>query len=209
MVAKGAAKGSKKVAPGSPGAFKRLHDLSWEQQAEIDRRLSKGELPRDIAQVIQEEWQLLGEMKLDSVKKMLERYRKTELREKVVAQIAGQNDMVKTRTLAKRLNAMEEIQTLVEVQRGRFEKMLVRESQSPLLLKQVSEEGRLLKDMLVELGKLQLETGVLIRAPKKLTGTLTDEEGNIQRFSWTEEQEALARIIDGEVIDGEFTHVGD
>jgi len=39
---------------------------------------------------------------------------------------------------------------------------------------------------------------VLVRAPKKLTGTLTDEEGNIQRFSWTEEQEALARIIEGQ-----------
>lgn len=179
-------------------AFKRLHELGEEKVAELDRRLGRGELPRDLAQLIQDDWQLLQDVQPDSVKKMLERYRKTELRDKVLARIAGQNDLVRTKTLARRLNAMEEIQTLVEVQRGRFEKMLVRESQSPLLLKQVSEEGRLLKDMLVELGKLQLETGVLVRAPKKLTGTLTDEEGNIQRFSWTEEQEALARIIEGQ-----------
>jgi len=143
---------------GKPG-FKRLHELGDEKVAELDRRLGRGELPRDLARLIQDDWQLLQDVQADSVKKMLERYRKTELRDKVLARIAGQNDLVRTKTLARRLNAMEEIQTLVEVQRGRFEKMLVRESQSPLLLKQVSEEGRLLKDMLVELGKLQLETG--------------------------------------------------
>jgi len=180
-------------------SFKRLHDLGTVRLTEIDRMLGRGNLPRDVARLIQVEWGQLTEVKPDSVKKMLERYRKTQLREKVLAQLAGTNQVVRTATLQKRLNAMEEIQHLVAVQRGRFEKMLVREQAGPLLLKQVSEEGRLLKDMLVELGKLQLETGVLVRAPKKLTGTLTDEEGNIQRFSWTEEQEALARIIEGQV----------
>jgi hypothetical protein len=178
--------------------FKRLHALGAARIAEIDQMIGRGDLPRDIAQIIRAEWGLLTDVRADSVKKMLERYRKTELRAKVIAQVSGANELVRTKTMQKRLNAMEEIQNLVAVQRGRFEKMLVREQAGPLLLKQVSEEGRLLKDMLVELGKLQLETGLLVRAPKKLTGTLTDEEGNIQRFSWTEEQEALARIIEGQ-----------
>ena len=189
----GAKRAMKKREP-----FKRLHALGAARIAEIDQMIGRGDLPRDIAQIIQTEWGLLTDVRADSVKKMLERYRKTELRAKVIAQVSGANELVRTKTLQKRLNAMEEIQNLVAVQRGRFEKMLVREHAGPLLLKQVSEEGRLLKDMLVELGKLQLETGLLVRAPKKLTGTLTDEEGNIQRFSWTEEQEALARIIEGQ-----------
>ena len=56
-------------------------------------------------------------------------------------------------------------------------------------MKQV-DEGRLLKEMLVELGRLQLETGVLARAPKKITAP-SDPNGGVQTFEWTQEQEAL------------------
>jgi hypothetical protein len=91
---------------------------------------------------------------------------------------------------------MDELTELVAHQKDRFEKMYLKEKMAPLLMKQVSEEGRLLKDMLVELGKLQLETGVLQRAPKKVTGSMTDANGAVQSFEWTLEQEQLFKAIE-------------
>lgn len=176
--------------------FRKLHEIGDERIAELDALLGKGVLPSELATKIQNDWGFLTDLKHDSVKKMLERYRKSELREKVVAQITGVTRDVRTKTLQRRLNAMEELQELVEIQKGRYRKLLVKEQQGPLLLKQVTDEGKLLKEMLVELGKLQLETGLLVRAPKKMTGVMTDEDGNIHHFSWTEEQEELAQILE-------------
>jgi hypothetical protein len=80
-------------------------------------------------------------------------------------------------SLRKKLVAIDELEQLVAVQKGRLEKVLVKEASLPsgILLKQASDGARLLKETLVELGKLQLETGT--RAPKKVRGTVTDAAG--------------------------------
>ena len=178
-------------------AFKALKDLGPDRVAAIDEMLTRGIVASQVASIIQDEWKLLPAIKHDSVKKMLERYRKSELRDRIVAQIAGASEGVRASTLQKRASALESLQELVDIQTGRFKKMLVKEQVGPLLLKQVSDEGRLLKEMLVELGRLQLETGVLARAPKKVTGTVTDGAGQVSTFEWTQEQDELFRSIEG------------
>lgn len=179
-------------------AFKALKELGADRMAAIDEMLTRGVVASQVASIIRDEWQLLGGIKHDSVKKMLERYRKSELRERIVAQIAGASEGVRASTLQKRASALDSLQELVDIQTGRFKKMLAREAQGPLLLKQVSDEGRLLKEMLVELGRLQLETGLLARAPKKVTGTVTDASGQVSNFQWTQEQDELFRSIESE-----------
>ena len=179
-------------------AFKALKDLGKEKLGAIDEMLSKGIVASQVATIIRDDWQLLRDVKHESVKKMLERYRKFELRERIVHQIAGTNEGVRASTLAKRLNALDSLNELVEIQTGRFKKMLQREAQGPLLLKQVSDEGRLLKEMLVELGRLQLETGVLQRAAKKVVGSVTDSDGKVSNFEWTQEQDELFKVLDQE-----------
>ena len=69
--------------------------------------------------------------------------------------------------------------------------MLMMEKDKPLLLKSTTDEIRLLKEMLVDLGRVQMETGVLPKATRKVTGMITDAAGVIAEFSWTEEQEQL------------------
>lgn len=177
-------------------AFKRLHALGAERVAQIDEMLLKGIPASQVAMVLHGEWKVLTDVKADSVKKMLERYRKTELRARIVHQVAGATQGLRASTLQKRLNAMDELEALVRSQKDRFEKMYMKEKPTPLLMKQVTDEGRLLKEMLVELGRLQLETGVLQRAPKKISGTLTDEHGVQRAFEWTTEQEALFQQIE-------------
>jgi hypothetical protein len=109
-------------------------------------------------------------------------------------------------TLHKKMSAMDSLQELVDIQTGRYKKLLVKEQAGPLLLRQVSDEGRLLKEMLVELGRLQLETGVLHRVPKKVSGTLTDAAGQVSTFEWTQEQEELFKSIGGEAHDVRLQH---
>ncbi len=183
---------------GASEAFKSLKELGPDKMAAIDEMLTRGVVAAQVASIIQDEWGMLGGIKRDSVKKTLERYRKSELRDRIVAQIAGASDGLRASTLQKRASALDSLQELVEIQTGRFKKMLAREAQGPLLLKQVSDEGRLLKEMLVELGRLQLETGVLSRAPKKVTGTVTDATGQVSNFQWTQEQDELFRSIEQE-----------
>jgi hypothetical protein len=177
-------------------AFSKLHELGEERLGKIDEMLARGMPASQVAMVVQQEWHLWADQKPGTLKKMFERYRRTELRERIVRQVAGVANGMNVRALSRRLNALDELSSLVEVQTGRFRKMLVREQQAPLLLKQVSDEGRLLKEMLVELGKLQLETGVLQRSPRKISGTMTDANGTVQQFEWTVEQEALFKQIE-------------
>ena len=177
-------------------AFKRLYALDEERIEQVNEMLSKGLPASQVAQVIQSEWGLLADLKPDSVKKMLERYRKTDLRERILAQVAGVTEGMHTTTLAKRVSALEELTDLATVQKGRYQKAVQLEGGKPLLLKQATEEGRLLKEILVELGRLQLDTGVLARVPRRITGQVIDEGGRVRQFEWTEEQEALYREID-------------
>jgi len=189
---------------GSKVAFASLKALGEEKVGRIDDMLKKGMPASQIAAIIHNEWGDLKQLRPDSVKKTLERYRGTELRDRVVADIAGASQGMRTSTLQKRASAMDSLQELVDIQTTRFKKMLVKEQTMPLLLKNVSDEGRLLKEMLVELGRLQLETGVLHRAPKKITGQLTDNDGKVSMFEWTQEQEDLFKSIGA---DAGYVHV--
>lgn len=184
--------------PAEKGAYKALKALGPARMGQIDDLLTKGVLARDVAHTIQNEWGLCKELGADWLRKMLERYRRTELRERVVRAVAGATEGVRASTLQKRISALDRLTDLVELQTGRYHKALQLEGRGQLLLKQATEEGRLLKEMLVELGRLQLETGVLQRAPKKVTGTMTDAAGAVSTFEWTQEQEDLFRSIGGE-----------
>lgn len=174
-------------------AFKKLYDLGDDRMAEIDRLLQAGVYTSQIVRTIQEDWGELTEDKPDSLKRTLERYRASDFRNKVVAAVAGFKG--NTSAMVKRVNAMDELQSLVMVQKGRFEKALTQEAKAPLPMKMVSDEARLLKDLLIELGHMQMETGVMPRAAKKTTGVITDENGVARQFSWTEEQEQLFREV--------------
>ena len=179
-------------------AFKALKALGDEKMQVIDERLLAGDSCALVVDLIQQEWGDLDDMSAASVKKMLERYRGSELREKTLARIAGAQKMSEISVINHRLNALDEMDNLVRLQRARVEKILVREADLPngILLKDASFEMRLLKDTLTDLGRLQLETGVLARAPKTVKGTITDSDGQVREFAWTEEQEELMRTLE-------------
>jgi hypothetical protein len=177
------------------GKFKRLMELGEDRVTEIHERLTTGTLPMQLATEMQQEWGVLTDIKIGSVKKMLERFRDSVVTKSIVKGLIQANGNAET--LRKRLNALDELEELTKIQKSRFEKMLLRENTGPLLLKQVSEERYGLMQLLVELGRLQLETGALQRAPKKLTGRIVGMDGREHAFEWTAEQEQLYRQIEG------------
>ncbi len=190
----------------STGRFEKLHSLGPENVAIISDMLEGGIPAREVVATIQGEWKLLLDTKADTLKKMLERYRNTEVRQAVIDRVKGATKHVSLQVLGKRVNALEELTSLVATQGRRFQKVLVQEDkQDKFLMKNVSDEAKLYKEMLVELGKLQLETGVLQRAPKKLTGQVLDADGNLKQFEWTEAQAALGAEIEGFIIDHDET----
>lgn len=188
--------------------FKDLHELDPDQRAELDAMLLDGVPASTCVEKIQGDWQLLAGKKPATVKKMLERYRAQDLKTKVVQALADKVSSNHVVHIHKKLNAIEELTNLAVVQKGRFEKGLLTESKSPLLMGSVSAEAKLLKDILTDLGKLQLETGIIQRAPKKLTGTMVDEDGNVNSFEWTEEQAKLYHEIEAFEKDGTFQVAG-
>ena len=181
----------------SSRAFKRLKSLGEERMQEVDSRLLSGEPCSAIAAWIQVDLGKLKDIKPASLKKTLERYRETELRNRTLERIAQAQSGSAIKTIQKRLNALDEMEEIVRFQRIRVDKIMMRESKLPegILLKDTSNEIRLLKDMLLDLGKLQLETGLLPRAAKTFKGSMVGADGEVRQFEWTEEQEELFQTI--------------
>ena len=180
-----------KVKPGT--ALNKLQSLGDEVLSLVDSKLTSGVPASQVAAWLQDECKLFPEVKPPSVKKMLERYRKGELRNKTLDRIATAHVNLPLATLQKRLNALDELEEMVRVQRGRVDKMLTLETGKPILLKTTTDEIRLLKDMLMDLGRIQLETGVLARANRTVKGQVIGPSGEVKQFEWTEEQEKLWR----------------
>jgi hypothetical protein len=185
--------------------FKRLQELGPDIVAQVDDRLLSSETCSAVASWMQNELGVLKDLKPGSLKKNLERYRASDLADRVVQEIKAKVPMSGVK---KTLIAIDGLEDLVEIQRGRLEKLLMKEATLPagILLGQTKDEIRLLKDTLVELGKLQLETGIMRRAPKTLSGTVTDQaSGEVKHFTWSEEQSKLYAQL--ESVD--FTRIGD
>lgn len=176
-------------------AIKRLKALGDDVLSIVDSRLTAMEPASHIAKWLQEERGVLLEIKQTSVKKMLERYRYGELRNKVMTRIKDAHTHVPIATVQKRLNALDELEDIVRIQRGRVDKMLLLEADKPILLKTTTDEIHLLKDALVDLGRMQMETGVLARAPRTFKGQVTGANGEVKQFEWTEAQEELYQEI--------------
>lgn len=189
-------------------AFLKLKTLGEDVMMAIDEKLSSGQPTSAVAEFIQNDLKLLTDDKPESLKKTLERYRANDLKPRMIKRVvdAQVGNRTTSTEMFKRLNALSELERVAALQMARLEKIYATESKSPLLLKSVSDELSLLHNILVNLGKLQLETGILPRAPKKVVGQVVDPDGNVTQFTWSEAQEKLLEeltLIQQEVEDAE------
>ena len=177
-------------------AYVALKTLGTDIVLQIDEKLIAGETGRMVADWLQKAG-LLKDVKREALIRMIERYRGTEVREKLVKRIADAQTGKSLITVARRATALEELEEIARIQRKRVDKMLALEDGKPMLLTATSNEIRMLKEILVDLGHMQLETGVIVRAPKTVKGVMTGRNGEEVAFSWTEEQAKLYQELEG------------
>ena len=175
-------------------AFSHLVDLGPAVMEAIDDRLTRGESGLQVARWLQQDLKQLVTLKTESLKKKLERYRTHVLRPRLEDEARARLSAEPITVVANiSSNALTQLEALAYQQQQRVNAIIERERQIPggILLKDVAGEIRLLKDILDSVARVQLETGRMRKAPKTVTGTVVDEEGNTRVFTWTEETEAL------------------
>ena len=178
-------------------AFHALKQLGPDVMAEIDTRLMDGVSGAKVAAWLQGELGKFSKMQPLTLKKMVERYRGKELREKTFKRIAAIQKNVPLGVVATRINAMMHMEELALIQRARLQKMLMLEEGKPMLIGATSDEIRLLKEMLLDLARVQMETGVMPRAGRTWKGSVINPNGEKKTFEWTEEHEALLQELTG------------
>jgi hypothetical protein len=102
--------------------------------------------------------------------------------------------------IRKRLDLIAELEDLVVTHRERFNKGLKTEAQSPVPMDAVTKLAMAYGDAMERLAKLYLETGLMVRVPKKVTGTLKDLMGTRAVFEFTEEE--AARFREDRLLEG-------
>lgn len=176
---------------GSLPAYHSIKSLGDDILLGIEARLLDGDSGARVCAWLQDEMQVLADVLPGTLKKTLERYRSKELRQKTIKKIAEAQRGVTLRTVTQHFNAITELEALAIIQRARVDKMLAMEKDKPMILKVTSDEIRLLKETLVSLGDMQMDTGLLTRAGKGVGATPVDRMATAQVFTWDDARQQL------------------
>jgi hypothetical protein len=152
-----------------------------------------GENAKTVAAMIHKDWGCFDTHALSTVQTMVFRYRRSITSKTLVKRIErsmGSNKHVKA------LDTMVELTEIIKTQRGRIKRAIEIEDKTKMLMAQTGIELRLLKDLCRDLAYLQMETGILPRAPKTVTGAFGTPDGKQVSFSWTESDEALLENLE-------------
>ena len=184
------------MAASHTNAFRQFKSLPQDQYDEIVGMFERGVPATRVAQIIHEKWDVLHSMNRASLIRTLQRFNDIVVKGELVRRVVAHALPLHQKELAHRVEVIDELEELARIQKGRLHKMLAREAQAPMLIKQVSDEARILADLLSKIGQLHLDTGVLRRAPKHILGTVTDDAGKVTEFSVHEEVAELMKVID-------------
>jgi len=198
----------KKKDPKQPSGFnykyKRLYDLGEDRMLQVDSLLTQGDSTMSVAEKIQFEWNACTSVKIGTLDKQLQRYRKDILEPRLVAAAnkASENGTKITKEM-KAFNDTVDVQDMltqsVTMQWARITKMYAKEAgkESGKMDPAINKELRPFTDMCRVLANLQLETGVLRRVPKQVQGffqQLSGDEVQEFRLEMTSNDETLKSL---------------
>lgn len=194
--------------------FKRFDTLTLEQRAVVDNMLQRSTVPK-VAAMIQKDWKIWTDISTFSLEQLLRRYKDEYIHAQMTAAVTRLQKKSGPAAQAiqyfgEQLNVIEELTSLVDVQKERLAKILKKLESNELPNKGVREELDLLMKMLREVGNLQLETGIMRRAPKEIKGTLTNGVDTPVEFRIEESYSpALQKVLDDakRIIDGTYEEI--
>lgn len=169
---------------------KQLKSLPEERLRTVEQMMRRGDAAEEIATTIQK-WGHLVQMKVPALRQAVIRYRTDIVRDQINELLNGKDLLDKATGLAKKLDALDEMMSLYYVQRARIQKLMLMEDELPALSlltshEALKEELGLANQMLKEISRLQLETGIMRRAPKSISVSPPDENG-VVTYRVTEE----------------------
>ncbi len=151
--------------------FKRLEELDETQQVRVEQLLIMGEPARSVAELMQNEWGLFKDVQVMTLARQLDRYRSKHLLTKIVrtAEKVPESRIVELQVRHEhQLDVLGKLTALAELQERRVCKAHEREATTPLLFNWLGQEIRTLKDLYAQIAEVQMEVGIVARAPKKL-----------------------------------------
>lgn len=184
-----------------------INTLPEDKLAEVRRliRLDGYSNPK-IARTIQNDWGFHTDVATATLTKAIQRYSKFMERAALEHDLEQSGLLDRVAAVEDNIDVLEEMVRLCAIQKLRLMKVYARERDSPMLLGSVSAEAMRYHTMLKDMAAVQLETGLLKRAPKTTTGVLSsqvgDDDPNVIKFRITEETEEILKAIDVE-----FEHV--
>ena len=175
--------------------------------AEIDQRLRKGEFPGAVAAWIQDDLQLLAELEARHAEEDPAALPRTGApATRVLEELTDASKGRSVAAVAQRLNAMDELEDLAAEAEGPGREAADArgaDAAAASCSTDTKHEIRLLSDMLVDLGRHA--DGDRPDRPRAadVDGTLTNPDGSVTEFDWTEDQEELFKEIE-DVEDADF-----
>lgn len=156
----------------SKGAHTHILSLPPDKRDAVDAMLFKGHSAPKVASHIHEEWGLLTNVKHDTLKKALNRYKKQVLEGQLVGTFEtvdeqGNTVIEKIEFSAYRpqLDSHALLQDIVIMQQSRLNKALSMEKGSAMLMDSTHKELKLYTEMVTRLSDLEVKLGLLSKLP--------------------------------------------
>ena len=123
------------------------------------------------------EWGYHADVKLDTLKKAVNRYRNQVVKGRIVNKVEivdEQTGETRVETLEyikekPNVDVMDDLGNLINLQKERINKLYAREMKMPTLMKSLQVEIKELRELLTKMAGLQMELGHLRRVPKKIS----------------------------------------
>lgn len=157
-------------------AFALLYSIGPEKMELVKSMLTRDTTPAEVARVIQEDWKLLTNMEADSLRKNIDRFRKKKVDPKIAEAAARTMTSEPVRRelakLAPKLDVVADLEEMCALQKARILKIVRSENAltAGILLGNVKAELDVYTRMMRVLGDFQLETGHMVRVPRRVAG---------------------------------------
>lgn len=178
-----------------------LKALPEDVRDDMHFRLRRGDASTATARWLQNKGYLASK-KLNTLTQTLNRYRKDVVDQDLAERLqeSGALDQAKD---GSKLDALSEMVFLAQAQKERVSKLMVKEgTMNGLLLKQVTDEMRQNFEFMERVLRMQMEVGIVPRAPKVLAGMVRPGEGG-EGFDFVMAQTVAAAADElEELLDG-------
>lgn len=176
------------------------HGITEAQQKKIDDLLMAGTSPWMVSRTIREEWGLATSISINALLQKVILYRDRVLGKGII--MAAQVMNTETREEIKKaideqLNVVAEMNTIILTQKARVTKLLEKEKGLPVLLKDATENIRILGTMLEKMAGLQMDVGLLKRVPKEVDVAIDVSKEEFEFMERAKSVESKAHVYKG------------